>query len=480
MNIDGLSGSLSKGKTGTREMVVPTSDPILTRSENVIQSSLLENFWLVAADMGYGHQRAIYPLKALSRSAGIINANLSIKATQREIRLWRNMLSTYEFMSRAGKLPLIGRTITRVLDGMLYIPKFYPLKDRSKPTLQVKYLRGKIKQGLCKGVAKQITSPELPLITSYFASAISADLALHEKVYCIICDTDLSRVWAAEDAYRSRIIYFVPGTIAAQRLLSYGVADKNILITGFPLPLSLLGKRNLDTLKYNLSRRLRNLDPSGSFYNLYKYSVDAFLSSVDFESPEADHKHKCVTITYAVDGAGAQKEIGKTLARSLSWKMEKNEVKLNLVAGTRIDVRDYFLEVKNEFAAKSNNLKVIWAGETEMYFDLFNHCLRTTDILWTKPSELSFYCALGIPIITTPAIGPQEKCNRRWLREIGAGFKQRDPEYADQWIDDLLQKGSLAEAAWLGFLKGRKYGTFNILDFLERGSFNVSNNPLKR
>jgi len=83
MNIDGLSGSLSKGKTGTREMVVPTSDPILTRSENVIQSSLLENFWLVAADMGYGHQRAIYPLKALSRSAGIINANLSIKATQR-------------------------------------------------------------------------------------------------------------------------------------------------------------------------------------------------------------------------------------------------------------------------------------------------------------------------------------------------------------------------------------------------------------
>ena len=29
--------------------------------------------------------------------------------------------------------------------------------------------------------------------------------------------------------------------------------------------------------------------------------------------------------------------------------------------------------------------------------------MRTTDILWTKPSELSFYCGLGIPIIMAPA-----------------------------------------------------------------------------
>ena len=87
----------------------------------------------------------------------------------------------------------------------------------------------------------------------------------------------------------------------------------------------------------------------------------------------------------------------------------------------------------------------------------FNFALHNTDILWTKPSELSFYCALGIPIIMTPAIGPQEKCNHRWLREIGAGIKQQNPEYTNQWLLDLLNKGRLAEAAWNGFLKGRKY-----------------------
>ena len=97
-----------------------------------------------------------------------------------------------------------------------------------------------------------------------------------------------------------------------------------------------------------------------------------------------------------------------------------------------------------------------------------------------KPSELSFYCALGMPIIMTPAIDPQERFNHRWLREAGAGFKQRNPEYTDQWLFDLLDKGRLAEAAWLGFLKARKYGTYNILDFLEKGNFTPSNDPLKR
>jgi UDP-N-acetylglucosamine:LPS N-acetylglucosamine transferase len=128
----------------------------------------------------------------------------------------------------------------------------------------------------------------------------------------------------------------------------------------------------------------------------------------------------------------------------------------------------------------NNQVSIIWGESNEAYFDHFNRALHTTDILWTKPSELSFYCALGIPIIMTPAIGPQEKCNQRWLREIGAGIKQQNPEYTNQWLKDLLNKGRLAEAAWNGFLKGRKFGTYNIIDFLEKGTFNSSNDPLKR
>jgi hypothetical protein len=106
--------------------------------------------------------------------------------------------------------------------------------------------------------------------------------------------------------------------------------------------------------------------------------------------------------------------------------------------------------------------------------------MKTTDLLWTKPSELSFYCALGIPIIMSPVIGSQEKFNRKWLREIKAGIKQEKPEYTDQWLYDLLNKGTLAECAWDGFLKARKLGTYKIFEVLEKGKLEKETSPVFR
>ncbi len=451
------------------------------KDSEVIPSVLRGKFWVVSADMGYGHQRAVYPLKDLSKDSKILNANNSPYASPRERRLWKEMQNAYELMSRAGKLPLAGRLITKILDSLLYIPGFYPLRDRSNSTILVRYLKQRIKKGLCNGIIEQISKPVLPVITSFYTCAIAAEAAGHDTVYCIICDTDMSRVWVTEDASSGSIIYFAPGTKAAQRLHSYGVPEKNILLTGFPLPAGLLGGRSLSTLKLNLRRRLRNLDPAQSFSDLYRHSISAYLDNgkeiaADLQSSDAN----CLTITYAVGGAGAQKEIGIQILKSLSGDILQNKIRLNLVAGTRPELRDYFYEIRERITGGSENVCIIWGEDNDSYFRIFNNCLHTTDILWTKPSELSFYCALGIPVIMTPAIGPQERCNQGWLREIGAGIKQQNPEYANQWLYDLLKKGRLAEAAWNGFLKARKYGTYNILEFLETGSFTSSNDPLKR
>ncbi|MHB8579749.1 MAG: DUF6938 domain-containing protein [Ignavibacteriaceae bacterium] len=106
--------------------------------------------------------------------------------------------------------------------------------------------------------------------------------------------------------------------------------------------------------------------------------------------------------------------------------------------------------------------------------------MRTTDILWTKPSELSFYAGLGLPIIMTPPIGSQEQFNAKWLFEIQAGIKQENPEYPDQWLFDLLNKGRLAEAAWSGFLKARKLGTYKILEVLVTGRMSHEDSPILR
>lgn len=436
--------------------------------------------WLVSADMGYGHQRAIYPLKHLAYGGKILNANTSSSSTMKERRLWKDMLRSYEFMSRAGKLPIIGGLITSMLDSLLYIPSFYPLKDRSNSTIQVRYLKKYLMRGLCNGMLREMSSANLPLLTSFYSSAIAADLAGHNPVYCIICDTDLSRVWVAEQAAESHITYFAPGAVSAQRLTSYGVPEKNILLTGFPLPLELLGNRNLDILKRNLIRRLAKLDPEGKFNNLYRHSVNAFLYGKETISNNEKEDNAPLTITFAVGGAGAQKEIGKQISINLAERIRNNQIRLNLVAGTRKELKVYFEQVKNEIPGAGQNIRVIWEEDNESYFKSFNECLQTTDILWTKPSELSFYCALGIPILMTPSIGPQEKCNRKWLREIGAGIKQNNPEFTDQWLFELLRKGRLAESAWNGFLKARKYGTYNIKDFLETGAFVASNDPLKR
>jgi hypothetical protein len=200
----------------------------------------------------------------------------------------------------------------------------------------------------------------------------------------------------------------------------------------------------------------------------------------DLINNETINQKRLLTITYAVGGAGAQKEIGIQLMKSLSKEINDGRVKINLTAGTRSDLASYFDKAISDNSFTNNQVSIIWGETNESYFDLFNKALHTTDILWTKPSELSFYSALGIPIIMTPAIGPQEKCNSRWLREIGAGIKQQNPEYTNQWLFDLIKKGRLAEAAWNGFLKARKYGTYNILDFLETGTFTASNDPLRR
>ena len=150
------------------------------RNNVLIPSDLTEKFWLVSADMGYGHHRAIYPFKTLAVGKKILNTNKSQNATSKEQRLWREMVGAYEFLSRTGKIPVIGSLITRILDNLLYIPKYYPLKERTKPTLQVRYLKLCIKRGLCKGVIEDMKSDQFPMITSFYSAAIAAEMAGHE------------------------------------------------------------------------------------------------------------------------------------------------------------------------------------------------------------------------------------------------------------------------------------------------------------
>jgi hypothetical protein len=431
--------------------------------------------WVVSADMGYGHQRAVYPLRDIAEG-GIITVGSSEAVSKSEKKLWKRLLNAYEFFSRAKGFPIVGPPLFLMLDTLMHIPSFYPLRNLSNTTFQVNLLESTIEKGLCKGMLEKISTKVIPLVTSFYASAIAADKKGFHKIYCIICDADINRVWVAKQPWESRIEYFTPCGKAAQRLKAYGVPEERIHITGFPLPQELLGDENLLVLKRDLAQRLFYLDPKGKFWARHGRNVEYFLGK---ENCVFRNERK-LTITYAVGGAGAQKEIGGMIAKSLKEKLKAGEIKLNLVAGIRKDVYDYFESVKSDIDPDGGSIRIIYSKSLQEYFDLFNQSLHDTDILWTKPSELSFYCALGIPIIMSPVIGSQEKFNRKWLREIQAALKQENPDYTDQWLFDLLNRGTLAESAWDGFLKARKLGTFKIKQVLKNGFLEKENDPVLR
>ena len=432
--------------------------------------------WLAAADMGYGHMRAIYPLRGIAQGEPLI-LGMNDGTTPFEEQLWKRMAGIYEKFSRARRIPGIGKMLFQFIDAFQYIPSFYPIRNLSRSTFGVRVLDSLIKRGLCSGLLSTMGQEHLPLVTSFYAAAIAADVKGLEDVYCILCDADINRVWVAKEPWESKIIYFAPCGKAAQRLQAYGVPSERIQLTGFPLPHELLGGNDLSVLKADLGRRLHHLDPNNRFWPLHRRDVEYFLGTENCVA----RNERSLTLAYAVGGAGAQMDIGGKIAFSLKRRLIAGEIKLNLVAGTKAGVRDYFTQVREDLGREAGmHVTVVYADTPWEYFERFTAMLRTTDILWTKPSELSFYCGLGIPIILSPAIGAQEYFNRRWLLEIQAGIRQENPEYTDQWLFDLLSNGRFAEAAWAGFLKARKLGTYKILEILREGKIALEDSPLLR
>jgi hypothetical protein len=428
--------------------------------------------WVVSADMGYGHQRAVFPLKDISEE-GLMTPGKNDGSSAKEKKSWKRLRNLYESFSRARGIPWVGKPIFAMFDTLMYIPEFYPIRNLSHSTYQVDLLETNIKNGLCNGMMDKISTKQLPLVTSFYAPAIAADMHGYEPVFCIICDADINRVWVARQPWESRINYFAPCGKAAQRLRSYGVPEERIFLTGFPLPLDLLGK-NLATVKSDVGQRLFTLDPNNRFWTNHRQSVEHFLGKKNCTF----RNKRTLTITYAVGGAGAQKEIGGRIAMSVKEKIRNGTVRLNLVAGIRPEVFSYFRNIKTIIG--SDNVRVIYAETLHEYFQQFNTAMRETDMLWTKPSELSFYAGLGIPIIMTPAIGSQERFNQQWLYEIHAGMEQKDPDFTHQWLFEMLNDGHIADMAWSGFLKARKLGTAKIMEVLETGTMTRNNSPLER
>jgi UDP-N-acetylglucosamine:LPS N-acetylglucosamine transferase len=415
---------------------------------------------VVAIDMGYGHLR---PARTLARALGtsVLHADRAPLADEDERQRWATTRRAYESMTRVSGIRWVGEPLRALLNSITDIPALYPFRDLSAPTLGVKLLEHSAKRGLGRSIVSYLQEHDLTLVTTFYSPAIFSDFHGYDRIYCVVTDSDINRVWAPLEPRTSKIRYLAPSGRVVRRLRAYGVPQSAIELTGFPLPESLVGTTEQPTMQRNLLRRLVRLDPKGAFRREFASDLAALG-----ELPEALGAPHLV---FAVGGTGAQADLPALFLPSLKPLLERGKLRLTLVAGIREDVRARFeeeLEQAGLSKQRGEGIEILHDPDIDRYFDRFDELLGETDLLWTKPSELVFYAGLGIPLLLAPPVGIHESYNLRFVRENGAGLKQRDPRVVGDRLQDHLSDGNLAAAAWAGYRRLPNRGTQRIVQRL--------------
>lgn len=416
---------------------------------------------VVAVEMGYGHLRAATPL-AEALGAPVLAVDEPPLVAPGEDRLWRRARSGYESISRLSQVPVVGRPLRWVLDELTDIPPFYPFRDLSAPTHGVRALERLLRRELGAGLVARLRETGAPLLTTFYSPAIAADRAGLDRVFCVVTDSDVNRIWAPLAPAATRIRYLVPSARAGRRLQAYGVPAERITFTGFPLPPSLVGGPSLAALKRNLAARLVRLDPSGEFRRSVPEELAHFLGVLPREE-----EGRPPLLTFAVGGAGAQAGMAAQFLPGFRPAIEEGRLRVALVAGVRPEVAARFeeaIQAAGLEGRRGDGVEILCEQGFAAYYAAFNALLARTDVLWTKPSELTFYGALGLPLLLGTPVGVHERYNRRWAREAGAGLKQRDARFAAEWLQHWLDDGLLAAAAWAGYMRLPKFGVQRILE----------------
>src|SRR4051812_1990000 len=263
---------------------------------------------VAAIDMGYGHLR---PAAALADELGteVLSMDAPPLGGKKDREFWDGVRRFYEPLPRISQLPGIGFGARALLDAITAIPPLRPGQDLSGPTQGTRWLQRAARAGVGRELAARLRRTGGPLLATFYAAALLAELHGAERLHCVVTDADVNRVWAPQEAKATRITYFVPADLTAERLRSYGVPPSRISVTGFPLPGNLVG-RDGRTADDNHRSRLERLAGRG-------------------EPP---------LIVFAIGGAGAQVPIARQLIAGMERQIRDRTLRLALVAGRRPEV----------------------------------------------------------------------------------------------------------------------------------------------
>lgn len=417
---------------------------------------------VVAVEMGYGHLRAAYTL-ADAFGVDVVRVDLPPFAGRAETRLWKTALHAYAMLSRGSEQPIWGAAAQWALGKITAIAPPPTNGSFERPNFfsrAADFLTGNLIGRKLRTVADMAGRR---ILATFPAPAFAAQRLPGAQVFCLATDTDLNRGWAPVAADKSRVRYFAPTARAVDRLRSFGVRPELIHLTGFPLP-----ARLVDEAPRALARRLQRLDPSASFRKRPPDGFDAFDRRY---RPAAGRGP--ISFTIAIGGAGAQTQQACALVESLREPVSKGKIELRLIAGVRTDVAQALAQTVNSAGLGDRlgrGVEMRLAANLKHYFRMFDDCLASTDLLWTKPSELAFYAALGIPLLLSAPVGAQEIANRNWLLSHGAALDAEDPRSVAKRIEGWLAKGELCRAAWSGYSRLDRNGLDHIVDIISTTS----------
>jgi hypothetical protein len=420
---------------------------------------------LVAVDMGLGHLRAAHAL-APALATPVLEIDRPPLASPAEQRRWGQVRAFYETLSRSSQLPVVGRPMRRLLEGITFIPQLYGARDQSRATLGTRMLEALARRGFGRGALDYLHREDATLVTTFYAPAVIADFLGYHRTVCVVTDSDINRVWVSRWPAHSTVHYCVPSERALRRLRAFGVRPEFTHLTGFPLPPELMGGPDLAVLRANLAARLVRLDRRGVFREQLREEIAHLLGAL----PTAEEGRPPL-LTFAVGGAGAQLGIARSFLPSLRRPLEQRQLRPAVGAGVRREAAarlEHWVREAGLGALLGDGVEIVCEEDFPTYFGRFNALLARTDILWTKPSELSFFAALGIPLVFSWPLGVHERVNRRWVLHRGAGFKQESPGEAWEWLREWLDDGTLAGAAWSGYQRLPKFGAARIAEVAER------------
>lgn len=395
-----------------------------------------DKYVITTALMGFGHLRAAHSIAGYGHAPILrVDRDPYVGGIDKFVWTWTQAGHTYGSRDAESK----NRLFYKWFEGVMRIPE-----DHESPSLNASRFIHIVKGlGLGKVFFDSMNGSHPPLLhTFYLHAMLSLYWRYPGKNYLLLCDTDFHRVWVPLNPKEKNLEYMVPVPKSADRLMSYGVPAERIHFTGFPLPVANTGGKDLATLNKDFGVRKKRLER-------------------DSNVP--------LTIMFPFSGAGAYSNVLAELVKALLDHIRGGTIRLIVSCG---DNEQALRNAENLFVNygldESEFTEILFDKDIFASFDRFNSALKSVDLIITKPGEIIFYAALGIPMVFLPPIGAHEVRNREYLMENKCAVDIVPVSGFAEWLEDSRRNEKLLELAEMGYRNLPKTGAFEIDELVGR------------